>query len=372
MDLKWLRHALSVIGLVLLFPSLSLAQTTYLRLEIMMDAGVHRWAARIPYQAAVRWETIATHPSLPGDRARIALAALLYGRILFAHEETRVELFRRVGLAAKGLAEGDTAFKVEKWDLMAGEVSFPIWPWQLGGPGEVNSPKTYVARLIGSDSGDSLGILLDPAFGLERILAPASALLALSALSQELNKGDRILLGQVLLAMNGYYGTPQTTSRLGSEMAALRAALPLLLAGGVPLEKRERIVNKEDADLIFTLNKAQWNAYAKRIGYPQERTRRILPFDTGTLVASFDPKTGFGLSVQPLYRDDTGPPDMLVIGSYYPPGTLVLTEKWREELEHAARAELGPAYDVSVSFQRFSPFGKAFDVVEITITRASK
>jgi hypothetical protein len=321
----------------------------------------------------VRWGKIASHPSLPDDRARIALAALLYGRILSAHEETRVELFHRVGQAARRLVEGDAAFKVETWDLQAGGISFAIWPWRLVGPGELKNPKAYVATLIGSDTGEFFGILLDMAFGLERILAPASALVALSALSLELDRDDRMLLGQVLLAMNGHYGAPQTASRLGSEAAALRAALPLLLAGSVPPERRERVVNKQDADRIFAFNKAQWNVYAKQIGYPQDWKIRLNRLDTGTAVMAYDPKTGFGLSVQPLYPNDTDPPDMLVVGSYYPAGTFrEFPESLRREIEREARADLGARYDVSVSFQRFSPFETALDVVEITITRASK
>src|SRR5437867_315469 len=271
---------------------------SYLRLEIMMDTDARRLAARVPGQAAVRWETIASHPLLPDDRARIALASLLYGRILLAHEETRVELFHRVGRAARKLADGDAAFTVETWDLQAGGMSFPIWPWRLVSPGELKSAKDYVATLVGSDTGESFGILLDMAFGLERILAPASALVALSALSQELDMDSRMLLGQVLLAMNGHYGTPETASRLGSEVAALRAALPLLLPGSVPPEKRERIVNKQDADRIFTFNKAQWNAYAEQIGYPQDWKIRLNRLDTGTGVMAYDPKTGVWLSIQ--------------------------------------------------------------------------
>lgn len=373
MHMKRLTHAISLIGLILLFPNASVAQTRYLRLEIMMDTDARRLAAQIPGQAAVHWETIASHPLLPDDRDRIALAALLYGRILFAHEETRVELFHRVGRAARRLVEGEPTFKVDTWNLQAGGMSFPIWPWRLVGPGELKSAKVYIATLIGSDTEEFFGILLDLAFGLERILAPASALVALSALSKDLDRDDRILLGQVLLVMNGYYGTPQTASRVGSEMAALRVALPLLLARSIPPEKRERIVNKQDTDRIFAINKAQWNAYAKQIGHPKDWEIRLNRLDTGTAVMAYDPKTGFGLCVQPLYRNDTDPPDMLIVASYYPAGTFRdFPEGLKREIEREARTDLGVGYDVSVSFQRFSLFGKAVDVVEITIIRASK
>src|SRR3990172_769352 len=363
-----LKHAFSVIGLVLLFPCLLLAQDSYLRLDIMMDTDARRLAARIPGQAAVRWEAIASHPMLPGDRARIALAALLYGRILFAHEETRADLFARIERAARGLAEGDDTFKVESWDLRAGGLSFPIWPWRLVGPGELTSARTYKygATLIGSHTGEFFGILLDMAFGLERVLAPASALITLSAVSQELDRNGRMLLGEVLLAMNGHYGTPHATARPGSEVAALRAALPLLLAGGVPSEARGRIVNKQDADRIFGLNRSQWEAEAKQMVHPDGWKVRLSPVETGTGGMAFDPKTGMGLAVQPLFRDWQSPPEMLVVGSYYPAGTFPkFNERLKRDMEAAARSDLGPAYSVSISFTRMASPAPGFDVVEV-------
>jgi len=173
--------------------------------------------------------------------------------------------------------------------------------------------------------------------------------------------------------MNGHYVTPETASRLWSEVAALRAALPLLLPGSVPPEKRERIVNKQDADRIFTFNKAQWNAYAEQIGYPQDWKIRLNRLDTGTGVMAYDPKTGVWLSIQPLYSNDADPPGMLIVESLYQAGTFPeFPESLKREIERDARADLGDGYDISVSFRRFSPIGTAFDDVEIRITRASK
>ena len=371
--LKCLRHAFNIIGLVILFPTFSFAQASYLRLETMMDTDARRLAARVPGQAAVRWETIASHPSLPGDRARIALAALLYGRMLFAHEETRVELFARVERAAKILAEGGATFTVETWDLQAGGMSFPIWPWRLVGPDKLTNAKTYVATLIGSQNGEFFGILLDMAVGLERVLAPASVLVTLSAVSQELDRNGRILLGQVLLAMNGYYGMPQAISQPGSEVDAFRAALPLFRVGASPREGRERIVNKQDADRIFALNRLQWEAEAKQIVYPSGWEVRRSPVDTGTGVMAFDAKTRMGLAVQPLFRDMQSPPEMLVVGSYYPVGTFPnFSEGLKRDMEAAARSDLGPAYSVSISFTRMASPPPGFDVVEVIITRAQR
>ena len=68
----------------------------------------------------------------------------------------------------------------------------------------------------------------------------------------------------------------------------------------------ERTISKQEVDQIFALTKGQWNERAIRI---REQPGRILhEGDSGNTVGSFDPKTGMGLSVQPMFRDDTGPP----------------------------------------------------------------
>lgn len=153
----------------------------------------------------------------------------------------------------------------------------------------------------------------------------------------------------------------------------LTVAVLLVLASSAKAAAQERIVNKQDADRIFAFNKEQWNTYAKQIGYPQDWKIRLAPLDTGTGVMAYDPKTGFGLSVQPLYDDDGGPPAMLIVGNLYPAGAFpTFPDSLRQEMERAARADLGAAYDVSISSQRISPFGTAFDLVEIVISRAKR
>jgi hypothetical protein len=68
---------------------------------------------------------------------------------------------------------------------------------------------------------------------------------------------------------------------------------------------------------------------------------------------TFDPNTGMGLSVQPLFYDNTGPPDSLVVGSYYPSGSLqTFTAELRQELEKEVSRDLGPDYLVSASHTR--------------------
>src|SRR5712671_6525527 len=88
------------------------------------------------------------------------------------------------------------------------------------------------------------------------------------------------------------------------------------------VNKQEVIINKEDADLIFTLNKLQWEAHAKRFVHPDGWEIRLSTHDTGTGVMSYDAKSGMGLSIQPFYKNDTSLPDVLIVSSYYRLGIL--------------------------------------------------
>lgn len=100
---------------------------------------------------------------------------------------------------------------------------------------------------------------------------------------------------------------------------------------------------------------------------------RLSSGDTGTGVMAFDPKTGMGLAVQPLFRDMQSPPEMLVVGNYYPSGTFPdFSERLKRDMDAAARSYLGPAYSVSISFMRMASPPPGFDVAEVIITRAQR
>lgn len=149
--------------------------------------------------------------------------------------------------------------------------------------------------------------------------------------------------------------------------------LAILVAGGLASAvPQERIVSKEDTDLIFGLTKSQWATYARQIAHPEGWQVRLNPLDTGLGVMAYDPKTGFGLSIQPLYANDDEPPMMLTVGSYYPEGTFPeFTESLKQQMAQGARDDLGVHYEVAVTFRRMTLSDRTLEVVEITITRAS-
>lgn len=148
------------------------------------------------------------------------------------------------------------------------------------------------------------------------------------------------------------------------------AFVALVLGSTVGVSAEERIVTKQDADRIFQLNRTEWNGQAKQMFHPEGWKLRLNPLETGTTVMAFEPKTGMGLSVQPLFPGPQGPPNMLIVGSYYPAGTFrEFTDELKRRMEADARADLGPGYSVSISFSRMAAPPPGLDVVEVIITR---
>ena len=150
--------------------------------------------------------------------------------------------------------------------------------------------------------------------------------------------------------------------------------LLVLLAVAVgPSAGQERIVSKQDADRIFGLTRSQWEAEARRM--VDSQTWRVWPGpgDQGTAVIATDPKTGVGLAVRPAFRDGQGPPETLVVGSYYPVGTFRrFSDKTRREMEAAAGSDFGTSYSVAVAFSSTASPAPGFDVVEVIITRTRR
>jgi hypothetical protein len=154
-------------------------------------------------------------------------------------------------------------------------------------------------------------------------------------------------------------------------IVALLLLLPLVVGPG-PAGGQEPIVSKRDADRIFGLSRSQWEAEARAFVPPRGWNVRLQPATTGTSVIATDPRTGTGLGVQPSFRDAQGPPELLVVSSYYPAGTLRrYSEQRRREMETAA-ADLGSAYVAIVAFTESTPAAAGFDVVEVIITRVRR
>lgn len=157
---------------------------------------------------------------------------------------------------------------------------------------------------------------------------------------------------------------------LGPLVVAVLVTVVTITAG--PSASQERLVSKQDADRIFKLNRAQWEAEARRM--VESQTWRVLPgaAGEGTGVIATDPRTGVGVAVQPSFRSQ-GQPEALVVGSYYPVGTFRrFSDQTRREMESAAGSDFGSGYSVTVAFSTTPSPAPGFDVVEVIITRARR
>ena len=99
---------------------------------------------------------------------------------------------------------------------------------------QITAPKIYSAFLKFGEptsiapSGRS--IHLDMAMGLERVLAPSSALIAIAGFSKDCDMETRYLLALRLWQMNVYWGSPDRVS-VGSEALAYAAADSAIRSG---------------------------------------------------------------------------------------------------------------------------------------------
>jgi hypothetical protein len=153
-------------------------------------------------------------------------------------------------------------------------------------------------------------------------------------------------------------------------LASCWMCLSLGQARAADQEERERLVNKQDADLIFALTRDEWNVKAQQMFHPDGWKVRIRISDTGNAFMAVDPRTSTALGVQPVYDDAKSPPTVLIVSSFFAVGTLGnITDDLRRRMEDGARLDLGPQYAVSVTVNRSTKPPPGLDEVHVMISR---
>ena len=150
--------------------------------------------------------------------------------------------------------------------------------------------------------------------------------------------------------------------------------LPLMAMLGIcaPIQAADRIISKADVELIFSMKKGEWEVYAPRIA-DQKWKIRLKRIDTGTGVMAFDPATGMGLSIQPLYINDNSPPEMLVVGSFYPKDKLPPNlPGLKADIEKEAQRDLGNLYVVTARYVQLPPSWEGIELSVMQSTNAPK
>ncbi len=134
-----------------------------------------------------------------------------------------------------------------------------------------------------------------------------------------------------------------------------------------PLSAKKKILSNINIYEILNLNQKEWKSYARAMVHPEGWKAQLLPQDTGIVVMFFDSNSSMGLSVRPFYQDDDSLPETLVVGSYYPIGTLPkFTETFRKDLEREEADNLGPEYSVSATHTAL----QKIEVIKLIIRQA--
>jgi hypothetical protein len=131
------------------------------------------------------------------------------------------------------------------------------------------------------------------------------------------------------------------------------------------VEAQETIISKTDADHVFGLTRPEWERESKTFIAPGW-TVRSAKHETGSQIIGLDPSTGIGLSIQPLYKDDHNPPDLVIVGNYFPIGTLPpMTETLKKDMEVAAQKDLSLTYSVRLNYTKM----ENIEAIELILTR---
>jgi hypothetical protein len=132
---------------------------------------------------------------------------------------------------------------------------------------------------------------------------------------------------------------------------------------------KETIISKDDADYIFNITMDKWNADSTKMFNPLGGATKVIPLESGNGIMNFDEKTQMGLMVQHLFKDDTSPPIMLFVNTYYPVGFLPeLTDEVRKAIEEASQKDLGSDYSISFSYKGQPPLKG----IEMIITKGNR
>jgi hypothetical protein len=209
-----------------------------LRLEVRMHYRLDEGRG----SAALTWTLLESAMKAQREMLECALAVLLYARILTIHKPGSDDLFARVAITAHTFLSSSetTRLGFDDWALRLDPYGppFVVWPWD-----RIETPyppdlKQYTAMLrYGRPTRHAplgFSIDLDMSFGMEKILAPAAALLAITNAAERCDASMSVPLAHLLLGVNEYYGSA-AAAKLMSEGAAFAAAVAKAGKHGLPL-----------------------------------------------------------------------------------------------------------------------------------------
>ena len=117
----------------------------------------------------------------------------------------------------------------------------------------------------------------------------------------------------------------------------------------------EQIISKQEVDHLFSLTKPQWQTESVKFValVAPGSVGKTAEYTSGNLLAAYDPSTGIGRFIQPLYPNEKEPPFLVIVGFYYPPGSLPpMTAELQKDIEMQVQTELGGDYSVQLRYSK--------------------
>jgi hypothetical protein len=131
-------------------------------------------------------------------------------------------------------------------------------------------------------------------------------------------------------------------------------------------EALKAIITRKEIDFVFGLRRPDWEKKAKSV-FAVGWVFRTGVHDYGSPVAGFDPATGKGFSIRPLFMNDTEPPAVVIIDSYFPLGALpAMTEETKHRMEATAQKDLGTIYTVQLAHSKRDQL----EMIHLIVTKA--
>jgi hypothetical protein len=190
--------------------------------------------------AFVNWTPLEYSEPNFGRVTKPTLLSLLYSRTLTNTEtkETRTKLFELINeLSISNIRDqGHTGFLFPEWTIDVFGTHLFIWPWIFAeSPNDLDKPKLYSATLQAFPNiRDYYAIDLKIAWGQEKILTPASVLIAIYYYCQTIDNQECYELALLLWQINEYYRLLGNIS-IGHESKAFKFAMDAIRNGNLTI-----------------------------------------------------------------------------------------------------------------------------------------
>jgi hypothetical protein len=175
---------------------------------------------------ATHWNFPNPHPVLSNQQLQVIAVTALYARMVQVQVSSRDGLMDRIIAFANSLLERNPASYLETWGETLGNQFFTIHPFSKGSFSQMVSGKTYKISLQNTAK-KAFVYQVGVAFGLEKVLIPASVCISVSELLPTLDDENLIFFG-LLLAHTTKALIQMGSYRAGDDFKAVMFALSTL------------------------------------------------------------------------------------------------------------------------------------------------